>query len=302
MILLLTLTLLFKSVFSLPVTPSVLEDDDVKVMKCVVEALADVLSRPRPLPVSQQCLHTLRTDGRLLTLLRRYDFLKELQDVATQGGDERGRSPGEGASEPHHMMTPALENADGVPDGSMLKALGGPGERAILSQEQRRSEEEEEEGGEDGRIWRGGEKREEDDEHEEEDKKAWGSEEKRRRASKEEEEDEEEDEEGMKKRSKGFLSGKKWEEAEEGKEEEAPHHSKEVSEEEEEVKKRRSKKKKKSNRSPEEKELQMIARRTPEDEDGSAGRKSEDADVENLAAIESELENVSHKLQQLRRG
>ncbi|XP_077408089.1 chromogranin-A isoform X2 [Vanacampus margaritifer] len=287
MILLLTLTLLLKSVSSLPVTPSVLEDDDVKVMKCVVEALADVLSRPRPLPVSQQCLHTLRTDDRILTHLRRSDFLKELQDVATLGG----LSPGLGAIEPHHMM-PAHENADGVPDGSMLKARGGPGERSILSQEQRRSEEEG--GGENGGIWRGGETREEEEEHEEEDKKARGSEEKKRHTS-EEEDEEEDEEEGMRKRSKGFLPEKKSEEAE-GKGG-APHHSKEASEEE-----GMKKKKKKRNRSPEEKELQTIARRTPEDEDGSAGRKSEDAEVENLAAIESELENVSQKLHQLQRG
>lgn len=33
----------------------------LQVMKCVVEALADVLSRPRPLPVSQDCLATLRS-------------------------------------------------------------------------------------------------------------------------------------------------------------------------------------------------------------------------------------------------
>lgn len=30
-------------------------------MKCIVEALADVLSRPHPLPVSQECLITLKT-------------------------------------------------------------------------------------------------------------------------------------------------------------------------------------------------------------------------------------------------
>lgn len=55
---------------------------------------------------------------------------------------------------------------------------------------------------------------------------------------------------------------------------EVPHHSKEVTEEEEEKKKRGAQ------RSPEEKELQMIARRGPEErrgmeEEGSASRKSE---------------------------
>lgn len=32
-----------------------------QVMKCIVEALADVLSRPHPMPVSQECLATLKT-------------------------------------------------------------------------------------------------------------------------------------------------------------------------------------------------------------------------------------------------
>ncbi|XP_051908736.1 chromogranin-A [Hippocampus zosterae] len=274
MIALLTLTILFKSVLLLPLTPSMLEHDDVKVMQCVVEALVDVLSRPHHLPVSQECLHTLRTDDHLLTLLRHSDFLKELQDVATQGGDERAWPPGGGAIAPHHEM-PAPRNADGVPDGSMLNALGGSGERAIVSQEPRRSKEEDK-GGED-------EKKED-----EEDNRVWTSEEKRQTVS----EEEEEEEEGMKKRSKGFLLGKKSGSAEEEGEEEALHHSKEVSEEEE-VKRKR-------NHSPEEKELQMIARRTPEEEDGSAARKSEDPEVENLAAIEAELENVSQKLHQLR--
>lgn len=31
-----------------------------QVMKCIVEALADVLSRPHPIPVSQECLATLK--------------------------------------------------------------------------------------------------------------------------------------------------------------------------------------------------------------------------------------------------
>ena len=33
----------------------------LEVMKCIVEALADVLSMPHPVPVSQECLDTLRT-------------------------------------------------------------------------------------------------------------------------------------------------------------------------------------------------------------------------------------------------
>ncbi|KAM3602316.1 uncharacterized protein V6R79_001802 [Siganus canaliculatus] len=86
--------------------------------------------------------------------------------------------------------------------------------------------------------------------------------------------------------------------------EEVPHHSKEISDEEEEA----TKKKRGMQRSPEEKELQMIARRPPPEErqgveeEGSASRKPEEPEIESLAAIESELENVAQKLHELRRG
>nr|XP_057913810.1 chromogranin-A isoform X2 [Doryrhamphus excisus] len=273
MIALLTVTLLMKCVLSLPVTPSVLEnDDDAKVMKCVVEALADVLARPRPLPVSHQCLHTLRTDQRLLSLLRHFDFLKELQDIATHGGKERARPHG-GAMVPHHVTQAPLSVEGDVPDRSMLVALGGPGERSILSQKSRTASEEEEEEEEEARMENkasGPEETAAKDFHadgEEEDKRDTVS-----QHSKEDESDEEEEEEenGMKRSTK-------------------QHHFKE-----EEMKTKR-------NRTPEEKELQMIAGKGPEEE-GSAGRKTEDADVGSLSAIESELEDVAQKLHELRRG
>ncbi|KAK1796044.1 hypothetical protein P4O66_009149, partial [Electrophorus voltai] len=75
---------------------------------------------------------------------------------------------------------------------------------------------------------------------------------------------------------------------------EVPHHSKEASELGEEVWK-----------SPEEQDLQMMARRDPEDrreEEGSASKKTEEGEIEGLAAIESELESVAQKLHELRRG
>ncbi|XP_023830317.1 chromogranin-A isoform X2 [Salvelinus sp. IW2-2015] len=97
------LTILVNRVLSLPVTPTYLEKEDVEVMKCIVEVLADVLSKPHRLAVSQECLNILRTDERLVSILRHRNFLKELQDIA-------------------------------VEDRSMLAALGGPGERSILSQ------------------------------------------------------------------------------------------------------------------------------------------------------------------------
>lgn len=58
-------------------------------------------------------------------------------------------------------------------------------------------------------------------------------------------------------------------------------------------------------RSPEEQELQLMAQTPPQDkpdEEGSGSRKTGDAEIESLAAIESELESVAQKLHDLRRG
>ncbi|CAI5683388.1 chromogranin-A isoform X2 [Oreochromis aureus] len=338
------LTILSSCVLSLPVTSRQLENEDVKVMKCIVEALADVLSRPHPMPVSQECLVTLKTDDRLVTILRHQNFLKEMQEIAAQ-------------------------------DRSMLEALGGPGERSILSKRTGNGKDEKDAGMEDRQSqgdneaeevqvkresdespgshisesaeeWREGEdeKREEDEEGYDEKRAEENSEEEskddesdenrdtRRKKSKEETSDEEDEEEETTKRlslfhkNKGKEEGRK-EETKRGNREslqrwtkatkplllkkkastkeeqqEMPHHSKEIAEEEEEEKKKRN-----AQKSPEEKELQMIARRTPEErrgleEEGSASRKSEEPEIESLAAIESELENVAQKLHELRRG
>ncbi|XP_055005275.1 chromogranin-A [Boleophthalmus pectinirostris] len=119
--------ILCTSVHSLPVTSGHLESEDVKVLKCIVEALADVLSRPRPLPVSQDCLLTLTNDDRLVAILRHQNFLKELQEIAL-GGQKTA-----------HEDPPLQQRAEDSPDRSMLQSVGGPGERSILSQERRGS-------------------------------------------------------------------------------------------------------------------------------------------------------------------
>ncbi|KAK5903746.1 hypothetical protein CgunFtcFv8_007500 [Champsocephalus gunnari] len=363
------LTLLSSCVLSLPVTPSQLENEDVKVMKCIVEALADVLSRPRPEPVTQECLTTLKTDDRLVSILRHHNFLKELQEIAVRGGQERALSPRGATAEP---ASPSPQTAEDLADRSMLEALGGPGERSILSQKKRdgngdREEEKEDSRGngesqEDnhvaGEVKEKREKNESPGSHasESEDESTEGKAEKReeeeeeKRANSEEEhviaqkkgagsgekgdaprlkskektfveeewddvkrfapeKKQEEDEREMKKegglkqwakRGKALALRKKAVRKELNTEQEVPHHSQELTEEEEE-------KKRNTHETPEEKELQMIARRTPEErrgleEEGSGSRKTEEPEIESLAAIESELENVAQKLHEMRRG
>uniref|UniRef100_A0A3Q1ESL9 Chromogranin-A n=1 Tax=Acanthochromis polyacanthus TaxID=80966 RepID=A0A3Q1ESL9_9TELE len=316
---LMMLTALSSCVLSLPVTPSQLENEDVKVMKCIVEVLADVLSRQQHVPVSQDCLEKLKTDDRLVTILRHHNFLKELQEIAVQGDQERAQLQKETPT------TQSLQTTDEAADRSMLEALGGPGERSILAQ--KKTDESLEEAEDDMKRMEeeSDEKRANSGEASEEEESKGGekrdaprnkSKEKRVHEEHEEEEDKRSDVFSHKQREEGEEGPRRWTKrtkALQGKKKavqqhEVPHHSKELTEEEEEEEEEQRKKKRGVNhRSPEEKELQMIARRPPEErrameEEGSASRKSEDPEIESLAAIESELENVAQKLHELRRG
>ncbi|NXH10372.1 CMGA protein, partial [Bucco capensis] len=82
---LLAVLLLAVPAVSLPVTND-MNKGDTKVMKCIVEVISDTLSKPNPLPISDECLETLRGDERIISILRHQNLLKELQEIAAQGG------------------------------------------------------------------------------------------------------------------------------------------------------------------------------------------------------------------------
>lgn len=86
----LALLLCAGQVSALPVNSPV-NKRDTEVMKCIVEVISDTLSKPSPLPVSQECFETLRGDERILSILRHQNLLKELQDLALQGAKERAQ-------------------------------------------------------------------------------------------------------------------------------------------------------------------------------------------------------------------
>ncbi|NXR04290.1 CMGA protein, partial [Sagittarius serpentarius] len=81
---LLAVLLLAVPAVSLPVTND-MNKGDTKVMKCIVEVISDTLSKPNPLPISEECLETLRGDERIISILRHQNLLKELQEIAAQG-------------------------------------------------------------------------------------------------------------------------------------------------------------------------------------------------------------------------
>uniref|UniRef100_A0AAY4D5N5 Chromogranin-A n=1 Tax=Denticeps clupeoides TaxID=299321 RepID=A0AAY4D5N5_9TELE len=292
----------------------------VQVMKCIVEVMADVLSRPRPLPVSQQCLETLRSDERLVSVLRHRNFLRELQDIAVEGEERVEMQFGVAhrntthfcPNETDHSMLSAVERPGETPSqavkrGQELEGVAADGESQEhndiirereeydernpsnhISDSMNQSEEELEKGGahhEKGRVTCAPQNRRSP---EEEKGGNEGGEEVgvRRTPSAEGEEQKKNMEEEADAKHWMRVGEKRAEEAEE-----ASHHSKEALSP--------------GHENSEEQELQMMVQRHPKDqreEEGSASRKAEDHEIESLAAIESELENVAQKLHELRKG
>ncbi|XP_027956253.1 chromogranin-A [Eumetopias jubatus] len=106
-------------VIALPVN-SPMNKGDTEVMKCIVEVISDTLSKPSPMPVSQECFETLRGDERILSILRHQNLLKELQDLALQGAKERAHQKKHSSLE--DGLSDALEKQN---DQAELKEVTG---------------------------------------------------------------------------------------------------------------------------------------------------------------------------------
>ncbi|XP_057588285.1 chromogranin-A isoform X2 [Hippopotamus amphibius kiboko] len=303
----LALLLCAGQVIALPVN-SPMNKGDTEVMKCIVEVISDTLSKPSPMPVSQECFETLRGDERILSILRHQNLLKELQDLALQGAKERAHQQKKHSSY-EDELSEALEKQNnqaerkGWPEALAVDGAGKTGAEEAQppegkgEQEHSRQEEEEEEetAGAPQGLFQGWKSREPEQQEEEEerlskeweDAKRWS---KMDQLAKEltaekrlEGEEEEEDPDGSMKlsfrargygfRGPGLQLRRGWR----------------PSFREESV----------------EAGLPLQVRGYPEEkkeEEGSANRRPEDQELESLSAIEAELEKVAHQLQELRRG
>uniref|UniRef100_A0A673UTG0 Chromogranin-A n=1 Tax=Suricata suricatta TaxID=37032 RepID=A0A673UTG0_SURSU len=290
---------------ALPVN-SPMNKGDTEVMKCIVEVISDTLSKPSPMPVSQECFETLRGDERILSILRHQNLLKELQDLALQGAKERAHQKKHSGFE--DGLSEALEKQN---DQAELKgrskalAAGRAGKakaeetqppegRGAREHSRQEEEEEEEEMAEAPQgLFRGGKNRELEQEQEEqladewEDAKRWSRMDqlaKELTAEKRlEGEGEEDDPDRSMKlafraraydfRGPGLQLRRGWRPSsrEDSVEAGLPLQVRSYSEEKKE-------------------------------EEGSANRRPEDQELESLLAIEAELEKVAHQLQALRRG
>uniref|UniRef100_A0A8C8ZIG6 Chromogranin-A n=1 Tax=Prolemur simus TaxID=1328070 RepID=A0A8C8ZIG6_PROSS len=301
----LALLLCAGQVTALPVN-SPLNKGDTEVMKCIVEVISDTLSKPSPMPVSQECFETLRGDERILSILRHQNLLKELQDLALQGAKERAQQQKKHSSF-EDELSEVLENqstqaelkgrqealavdAAGKPGAEEPRPLPGKGEQEPPRQQE---EEEEEMAGAPRGLFRGGKSGQLEQERERERlSKEW---EDAKRWSK------------MDQLAKELTAEKRLEQEED----DSPDRSMKLS-----LRARgygfrgpgpqlRRGWRPSSREDSVEAGLPLQVHGYPEEkkeEEGSANRRPEDQELESLSAIEAELEKVAHELQALRRG
>ncbi|XP_069771331.1 chromogranin-A [Narcine bancroftii] len=84
---------------------------DTKIMNCVVEVLSDTLSKPSPLPISQECMEALRGDERIINMLRHQNLLRELQEIAADGANEKALQMKQ-SNDYKEKHLPGLKNQD----------------------------------------------------------------------------------------------------------------------------------------------------------------------------------------------
>uniref|UniRef100_A0A8D0C800 Chromogranin-A n=1 Tax=Salvator merianae TaxID=96440 RepID=A0A8D0C800_SALMN len=251
---------------------------DGSVMNCIVEVISDIVSKPNPLPVSQECLEILQRDERILSILRHQNLLKELQEIAIQGATERTEQQKKNSGFEDELSEVLESQSNKNTEGGQCQH--NPLKIQHPSLDETRQEEEASHGRDTE-----SEEVEEEPSRDVEDAKRWNK---------------------MDELAKQLTATKRAEEVES---DEDPDRSMKLAlrshkydfhnPEEEEGRPQRHHSKEERNDGtfpivamPEEKK----------DEEGSAHRRTEDQELESLAAIEAELEKVAHKLHALRRG
>ncbi|XP_075049222.1 chromogranin-A isoform X2 [Mixophyes fleayi] len=130
-------------VISLPVSsPS--SEDDTKIRQCIVEVISDTLSKPNPVPISQECLETLRGDERIISILRHQNLLKELQEIAAQGAGERLQKQKKSDGGFGEELSGVLEKQNKQPFLPEKSEASSPRGKSAESDEDKRQPEEEE--------------------------------------------------------------------------------------------------------------------------------------------------------------
>ncbi|KAL4656378.1 chromogranin-A isoform X1 [Arapaima gigas] len=300
--------LLSSAARSQPVATERADTDTPQVMKCILEVLADTLADPQHPAVSQRCLELLSTDERIASILHHQNLLRELHEVAVQA-DANDRTPRlpQGHQQEHSHVT---ENPGSKPASlsttnlSMLAVLGTSGQQTVEMTQRTQ-------GGAKRLGQQGLEGEAESEENSKEEHRGGRppAEDTSMHSGKEEAEDKNQPSSSEKKENsaevnKGTVAGLGLQDAEKSsaKGEQGP--GEEWAEEKAGGNSGKEEFRKKKNKDVHLMDVEMQSRAVTlgESEEGSASSRSEENEIERLAAIESELGNLAWRLHQLQRG
>ncbi|XP_040188072.1 chromogranin-A isoform X3 [Rana temporaria] len=360
----LSLALCVAQVLSLPVS-SLEGEDNTKVMKCIVEVISDTLSKPNPVPITQDCLDTLRGDERIISILRHQNLLKELQELASQeksdefplhgefseseeeakrqpeeerkASSERSREGDSGEElesneiskreetpedeeEIDNHITDEINDMELPKDNQEDAGDGGSEEKEAASKKDPEDEEIGDHEKEDLKQ-ESNETENEEDETQREDNSMRTPEETRSEVETSKESKQQESETtdcSDDETTKDLEDSKRWNKMDElAKElrakrcakrdasEEDPDRSMKIPTKDQKYEPASEEREERQRQQTSREDMETPMSKRPEErkeEEGSANRKTEDQELESLAAIEAELENVAHKLHDLRRG
>uniref|UniRef100_A0A8C6X211 Chromogranin-A n=1 Tax=Naja naja TaxID=35670 RepID=A0A8C6X211_NAJNA len=242
---------------------------EIHVMTCIAEVISNTVAKPKPLSISQECLEILQGDERIRSILRHQNLLRELQEIAVQGASERTEQQKKNSGFEEELSEVLESQVNGNTERGH-RFLDGTRQNDDSSHDSNSKSEEMEkkpfQDVEDAKRWN---KMDELAKQLTTTKRA------------EENESDEDPDRSMKMAFKSHNTGDFHDSPEEEARRLQKHHSKEESEQGFPLLP-----------VPEEKK----------DEEGSANRRTEDQELESLAAIEAELEKVARKLHALRRG
>ncbi|XP_018583016.2 chromogranin-A isoform X1 [Scleropages formosus] len=316
----LVLTILVSSALSHPV-PSERpdEEEDSQLMKCIVEVLADTLTKPHHAEISQECLDVLSGDERIASILNHQNLLRELHEVAVQGSSDRAHhSLQSGGKVEHSHLTkkpgshPESNTTAGEPmlETSGQQTVGMTGNTLVgtsrLDQEKQEGEVDSEKDSKedyregkplvvDANIHFDKKEAKENNHLNDSEEKEYGTHVYKGSEAGPGMQDTEKSAEGEEEpgeKQGGEIVGEKSEEEEElraGEKDLQSRKNKDVHSKDTEVQRR-----------PEAQGRHLVTQ--DESEEGSASSRPEDNEIERLAAIESELGNLAWRLHQLRRS
>ncbi|XP_051900367.1 chromogranin-A-like [Pristis pectinata] len=102
-----------------PLSSEILKEDE-KVTRCIVEVISDTLSKPNPLPLSNECSKILKEDERVLAMVHHQNLLRELEELTHHGESSAQQKP---LKSDKKWNYPTAESVEWKEQGNLEKRL-----------------------------------------------------------------------------------------------------------------------------------------------------------------------------------